>query len=206
MRTWRHILPWLLFIAPPVVMAEGPLLIDHMVTYDDSGIWNRSYQQDLSVAMGVSVLAGSVFMDSDSRLGRTFDQSMDAMVLAFGTTTISKYTFSRERPNQNSDPNDFFDGRGHQSFPSGEVAQISAAVTPFIAEYCHDRPIVYGLALLPLYDAIARVKVHGHWQSDVVMGAIIGTGFGIYAHGRETPLVVGVLPGGGVLFGYRKQF
>ena len=32
--------------------------------------------------------------------------------------------------------------------------------------------------LLPAYDAIARVKTHGHWQSDVLVGALVGTGIG----------------------------
>ncbi len=39
----------------------------------------------------------------------------------------------------------------------------SAIVTPIVLEYRHDHPIVYALELLPAYDAIARVKVHGHW-------------------------------------------
>jgi undecaprenyl-diphosphatase len=128
------------------------------------------------------------------------------MVLTAGTTTTMKYVFSRERPRENSDPGDFFDGSPHQSFPSGEVAEISAVVTPFIAEYRHDHPSVYLLALLPVYDAIARVKVNAHWQSDVIVGAAIGTGFGIYAHGRKTPLIMGILPDGGAMITYSKKF
>lgn len=187
-------------------IAGGPFLIDHMVRYDDSGIWNRRYQKDLAVLAAATTVGGSVFLDSDSRLGRTFDRSMDAMLFTAATTSAMKLAFSRERPRQNSDPGDFFDGRGHASFPSGEVAEISAVVTPFIAEYGHDHPAVYSLALLPVYDAIARVKVHGHWQSDVLVGAAVGVGWGIYAHRRETPFVVSMLPGGGVIFGYRKSF
>jgi membrane-associated phospholipid phosphatase len=206
MTALRPLIATALLALPGLALADGPLLIDHPVAYDDSGIWKRSYQQDLSIGAGTAVLAGAVFLDSNSRLGRTFDQSMDAMVMSFGVTTVMKYGFSRERPSQNSDPGDFFDGRGHQSFPSGEVAQISAIVTPFIAEYGDDHPAVYALALLPAYDAVARVKVHGHWQSDVVVGALVGTSLGLYAHRRETPFIIGVLPGGGVLFGYRKAF
>ena len=79
-------------------------------------------------------------------------------------------------------------------------------VTPFIAEYGHDHPAVWALALLPTYDAIARVKVQGHWQSDVLVGAAIGVGWGLYAHHRKTPLIMGLLPGRGVMLGYSKQF
>lgn len=203
-RSWWAFSLLLAFPAP--ALAGGPLLIDHVVQYDDSGIWNRKYQQDLAVLAAVTTIGGALFLDNDTRMGRTFDQSLDAMLFTAGTTTVMKYAFSRERPVQNSDPNDFFDGKGYGSFPSGEVAEISAVVTPFIAEYGHDYPAVYALALLPAYDAIARVKVHGHWQSDVVVGAAVGVGFGLYAHHRKTPFFMGVLPGGGALFGYRKAF
>lgn len=196
----------MLLLAPLSAMAGGPFGIDHRIAYDDSGIWKRSYQKDLALGAALTVIGGAVFADSDTRLGRTFDQSLDAMVLTAGTTTVMKYAFSRARPNQSDDPNDFFSGSGHQSFPSGEVAEISAIVTPFIAEYGQDHPAVYALALLPAYDAVARVKVRGHWQSDVLVGAAVGVGFGIYAHHRKTPLIMGLLPGGGVMLGYHKEF
>ena len=79
-------------------------------------------------------------------------------------------------------------------------------VTPFIAEYRHDHPSVYLLAVLPAYDAVARVKVHGHWQSVVIVGATVGVGWGIYAHHRRTPLIMGLLPGHGFMLGFAKQF
>ena len=184
----------------------GPFGIDHRVAYDNSGIWKRSYQKDLAAGAALTVLGGALFADSDSRLGHAFDQSLDAMVLTAGTTTVMKYAFSRERPSETDDPNAFFKGHGHQSFPSGEVAEISAVVTPFIAEYGDDHPAVYALALLPAYDAVARVKVRGHWQSDVLAGAAVGVGWGLYAHHRSTPLIMGLLPGRGVMLGYGRRF
>jgi undecaprenyl-diphosphatase len=196
----------LLLAAPGLALAEGPLFIDEPVHFDDSGIWKRSYQQDLSYTAGATVLAGSLFLDSDTRMGKTFDRSMDAMVMSLATTTAMKFVFQRERPDQGNGGGAFFAGAGHQSIPSGEVAQISAVVTPFILEYHHDHPWVYALALLPAYDAVARVKVREHWQSDVLVGAAIGTGFGVYAHRRETPFFFHLLPDGGGMFGYRKAF
>ena len=195
-----------LLVAPLAAQAGNPFGIDHRVTYDDSGIWKRSYQKQLAAGVALGTIGGALFIDPDSRLGRTFDQSLDAMVFTAATTTAMKYAFSRERPIQNADPGDFFDGRGHASVPSGEVAEISAVVTPFIAEYGHDHPAVYALALLPAYDAVARVKVQGHWQSDVLVGAAIGAGWGVYAHRRKTPLFVGLLPGRGAMLGYAKRF
>ena len=186
--------------------AGGPFGIDHLVTYDNSGIWKRSYQKDLAMGAALTVIGGALFADNDSRIGHTFDQSLDAMVLTGATTTVLKYAISRPRPSEDSNPDDFFKGHGHQSFPSGEVAEISAVVTPFIAEYHDDHPAVWALALLPAYDAVARVKVRGHWQSDVLVGAGIGVAWGIWAHHRKTPLIMGLLPGRGLMVGYSKQF
>lgn len=196
----------MLLVLPTVALAGGPLGIDHLVAYDNSGIWKRSYQQDLAFGAAVSVLGGALFIDKDTRLGRTFDQALDAMVFTGVTTTAMKYAFSRERPSQTSDPNNFFSGHGSASFPSGEVAEISAVVTPFIAEYGSDHPAVYALALLPAYDAVARVKTHGHWQSDVLIGAAVGVGFGIYAHRRASPFLINMLPGGGAMLSYSTKF
>ena len=175
----------LLAMLPACAIAGGPLGIDHRVTYDDSGIWKRSYQKDLAAGAALTVLGGALFADSDTRLGRTF---------------------SRKRPIESANPNDFFKGHGYQSFPSGEVAEISAVVTPFIAEYGHDHPAVWALAALPVYDAVARVKVQGHWQSDVLVGAAIGVGWGLYSHHRKSPLIMGLLPGRGLMVGYHKKF
>jgi len=186
--------------------AGNPFLIDHKVTYDDSGIWNRDVQKDLALASAAVTIGGALFVDSDTRMGRTFDQALDSMVLTAGTTTVMKAVFSRERPSQNNDPGDFFDGSGYGSFPSGEAAEISSIVTPFIAEYHEDHPAVWALALLPAYDMVARVKVNGHWQSDVVVGAAIGVAWGIWAHKREHPLILGMLPHHGVMVAYQKRF
>lgn len=183
----------------------GPFGIDHRLKYDNSGIWRRSIQTDLQVGVSAAVLGGAVWEGGESRLGRTLWQSVDAMALSGATTEVMKLTFSRERPNRTDDPNAFFKGRGNQSFPSGEVAQMAAAVTPFMLEYGDEHPAVYALGVLPAYDMVARMKVRGHWQSDVLAGLAVGAAFGWYAHGREQPLVLSVLPDG-FMIGWSKRF
>jgi undecaprenyl-diphosphatase len=116
-----------------------------------------------------------------------------------------KRIFSRSRPSQSDSPNRWFQGSGHYSFPSGEVTQITTAVTPFILEYGQEHPAVWGLALLPAYDAVARVRNRAHWQSDVLAGVVIGGGIGYYAHSRETALSVELLPRG-LTVGWKKAF
>jgi undecaprenyl-diphosphatase len=61
------------------------------------------------------------------------------------------------------------------------------------------------LELLPLYDGIARMKVYAHWQTDVLAGFVLGTSVGAFMHGRDTPLLVSVLPGRFTV-GFNKRF
>lgn len=179
-----------------VVAGGGLLGIDHRVAYDNAGIWNRNVQSGLLYGTVAGVGLGAVAFGDQDSFGDTLWRSVDAMVLSGVTAQAMKYSFQRERPAQTSNPDLFFRGTHAQSFPSGEVTAISAAVTPFIAQYGDDHPAVYALALLPAYDAVARVKTRGHWQSDVVVGAAVGVGFGIYASRRNSPLILSWLPGG----------
>lgn len=194
-------LPLLLFCvalltSTSAVASGGPLGIDHRIHYDNSGIWKRTDQKLLMAGTITTVLGGALVFGDQNKLGDTFWRSVDALAVTSLGTTGLKLAFQRERPSQTSDPNRFFAGTHAQSFPSGEVAAISAAVTPFMVNYGQDHPAIYALALLPVYDAVARVKTHGHWQSDVLVGAAIGTGVGLWASHRNSPLILGWLPGG----------
>ncbi len=187
--------------------AGGGLLgLDHLVTLDDHGIWARNNQSLLFDAMLVGEGAIALWEGNDSRLGHTMWQSIDATMVAGVAAQGMKMAFSRSRPNQAPDPDQWFQGSGHASFPSGEVTIISAIITPILLEYRHDHPWVYALEVLPTYDAIARVKVHGHWQSDVLAGYALGAAAGFYMHQRQnTPLVLSVLPHG-FYIGFKKSF
>lgn len=176
--------------------AGGPLGIDHRVSYDNSGIWARHNQKALMGATIVTVIGGSLALGDGDRLGDTFWRSLDAMAVSSALSQGLKWTFQRERPSHTSNPDEWFKGFHNQSFPSGEVTAIAGAVTPFVAAYGHAHPAVYALELLPLYDAIGRVKTRGHWQSDVLAGWAIGTAVGIWAAHRKSPLILSWLPGG----------
>ena len=178
--------------------------IDHKVTFDDSGIWSRNIQQALEYGSIAVVLGGAAWEGGETRLGRTFWQAVDSSVLGAVTSEAAKHIFTRARPTQTDDPNQWFQGSGHYSFPSGEVTLVSAAISPFVFEYAHDHPWTLALEALPLYDGIARVKVQAHWQTDVLAGFAIGTAAGYYAHSRDNPFFLEVLPHG-VGVGIRKQ-
>ena len=177
-------------------LAGGPFGIDHRIGYDNSGIWARSNQKALMGATILTVVGGSLALGDQDKLGDTFWRSLDSMAVSSALAQGGKWIFQRERPSQTGDPDMWFKGTRYQSFPSGEVTAIAGAVTPFVVAYGHDHPAVYALGLLPLYDAVARVKTRGHWQSDVLVGWALGTGVGIWAAHRDSPLILGWLPGG----------
>jgi undecaprenyl-diphosphatase len=83
---------------------------------------------------------------------------------------------------------------------------VTAIVTPVMLEYGKDQPAVYALALLPVYDAIARVKVQAHWQTDVLAGAVLGAGTGWLMHRNPgTPYILSVMPHG-IYIGLSKSW
>jgi membrane-associated phospholipid phosphatase len=179
--------------------------IDHRLNLDESGIWARSNQRAVQDLSAFAVIGGALWEGNDTRLGRTFWKSTEAMVAADISAEGLKRLTRRARPSEGDDPHDWFGSSSHRSFPSGEVAHISAIVTPFIAEYAHDRPAVWGLAALPVYVGVARMKSQAHWQTDVLAGAALGAGIGYYEYTRESAWSVTVLPRG-LTVGLRKQF
>ena len=196
----------MLCVAVRAHAGSGFLGIDHTVNLDNGGIWARKYQEALIAVLLVGEAGGALYEGGDSRLGRTLWVSIDATVVGGASSLVLKRVFSRVRPSETSNPNEWFKGRGNESFPSGEVTVTSSVVTPLVLEYAHDYPAVYALELLPLYDSIARVKVHGHWQSDVIAGFALGTAAGYLMHSRtKSPIVLSVMPGW-VYAGFSKTF
>lgn len=202
--TAQHLVEWTLIAAPIGAYALSPL-IDHRLTRDDSGIWKRSRQLDLEYAVGLTELGGAFWLGGNNRLGRTFWKSIDSSLYTAVTVQAMKYAFSRSRPYQANNPNLWFQGNCCQSFPSGEVSFQASFVTPFIAEYYKQDPWIWALEALPAYDAVARMKAQGHWQTDVLAAWAIGTAWGLYAHFEPKPLVLSFMPDG-VMVGLHVHF
>jgi membrane-associated phospholipid phosphatase len=189
-----------LFLAP---LASAGL--DHRVTFDQSGIWNRNIQKGVEYGLVAAEVGGALWEGGETELGRTFWQSIDASAIGSLSAEAMKHVFTRARPTQTSDPSRWFQGSGHYSFPSGEVTTVTSIVTPFMLEYGPKYPATYALAALPLYDGIARVKSQAHWQTDILASFALGAGLAWYAHSREHPLLLGVLPHGFEI-GIRRTF
>lgn len=183
--------------------AGGPLGIDHRWNYDNSGVWSRR-NQDLLRYGGIAADVGlALWEGGETRLGDTAWRSVDAVALSGLTAEAGKRAFGRLRPAETGDPSEW--RKGGKSFPSGEVAEISGIVAPYVLEYGADHPGVYALELLPAYDAVARMKVQAHWQTDVLAGFALGTLSGYFAHRESSPFLLSVLPSG-VSVGLRKTF
>jgi membrane-associated phospholipid phosphatase len=189
----------------PVIAGDGFLGIDHELSLDRRGIWARKYQTGLEFGVLAVEIGGSLWLGNDDELGHTLWQAVDSTAVSSLTAEVLKLSFSRARPDQGNNPNQWFKGRCCDSFPSGEVTVQASFVTPFIVNYARDYPWVWALELLPAYDALARLKSQEHWQTDVLAGWVLGTAAGYWATTRSTPLSVQILPRG-LSVGFYKRF
>jgi membrane-associated phospholipid phosphatase len=195
----------ILMLLPAIARAGGgPFGIDRELGKGDTGVFNRNAQVGLELGSVAFVAAGSLFLGNNDPLGHEFWQSADSAVSAGLSAQVLKYAFRRARPRQGLGPNAWFRGSG-QSFPSGEETLQAAWVTPFILDNYRQHPWIWSLELLPIWDGYARMKSQAHWQSDIIAGWLLGSGFGYWAAHRQVPLLVEILPGG-VSVGFYKRF
>ena len=183
----------------------GPLGIDHRWSYDNHGIWSTHYEQDPVYGVIAFEAGGTFWLGDDEGFGHTLWQSVDASIVSGASAEILKYSFSRARPNQGGNPNKWFQGSCCDSFPSGQVTLQASFVTPIILQYAHHAPWIWLLEVLPVYDALARLKHQDHWQSDVIAGWGLGSAAGYWASTREVPLMVQILPRG-LTIGFYRHF
>ncbi len=176
--------------------AHCPNWVDCPERLGTGGVWALARSPQFPEAL-IGVTAGGALWTGDrSRLGRTLWQAVDALAVSAVATTGLKVTFQRARPRQSDNPNVWFSGLHHQSFPSGDVSATAALVTPVLLEYGRDRPWVWPLAALVPFDMVARTRYKAHWWTDVSMGALVGIGSGWWAHTWSAPVIVRLLPGG----------
>ena len=176
--------------------------IDHRVSKDTGGIY--ALQDAVPIVLELAAAGCAASEGTESRLGRTCweagESGVASVILAEGLQLITR----RESPASTPDPDHWFSG-GKGSFPSTHVSLTTAGVVPFMFQYVHDQPAVAALAVLPLYEMVARVKAQQHWQTDVLAGAALGLGIGAYEFHRNSPFVFALLPGGAYL-GFHRSF
>jgi membrane-associated phospholipid phosphatase len=175
------------------------------VSYDATGMWNPNVYRGIVDALTLAEIGGALWEGSESRFGRTMWQGIDSEIIAGVGATAGKYIFTRTRPSTENNPCLWFQGGHNYSFPSGEAAVAAGLVTPYVLEYGSEYPAAYALLLLPLYVGAGRIKNQAHWQTDVIAGWAAGGLSGWYAHSRDVPIMIEVLPRG-VAIGLKKQF
>lgn len=179
--------------------------LDHPVAQHTGGILGVAKTPVFPAELIGGTALAALWTGGDTRLGRTLWQGLDGAALAGVSTYTLKYTFGRERPSQTTNSDQWFQGTHAQSFPSGDVSSITGLVTPAILEYRRTDPAVYLLAALPVFDMVARVEAQGHWQTDVVGGALVGALSGYYAHHFAHPLFLSLMPHG-IQVGLSQRF
>lgn len=179
--------------------------LDHFDEREDRGIFSRPNQQRIELLTMAGVLGLALWDGTETPLGRSAWQALDASLLSGAGAEVLKRTFQRPRPSQDPHPDVWFAGPHHRSFPSGEVALMAAAVTPFIVNYRAEQPAVWGLVALPVIVGRGRMASQAHWLSDVVAGAALGAGTGYYASRREQPLLLSI-GRHQVFIGLRREF
>jgi undecaprenyl-diphosphatase len=175
--------------------------LDVKVQLDEGGFWGSHY--DIPKALILGAVGMAVYEGTESRLGKTAWKSMDAGILSQILTEGTKHLTGRLRPREAQTPNQW--GKGGKSFFSGHVSGTTALVTPFILEYKDDYPLVQLLWALPLHQMGGRVKAQAHWQSDVIVAALVGYASGYWAHQRDTPFLLS-FSSDKVVIGWKHKF
>jgi undecaprenyl-diphosphatase len=196
-----------LLLACCLIVAASPARsgFDHKVTFDNSGIWNHSVELGIMYGMIGTEVGIGLWEGGESRLGKTSWEAIDSTAVGALLAQAGKYIFTRSRPDQTDSPNQWFQGKGNYSFPSGETTTYTAIVTPYILQYAKDNPAVYALALLPVYSGVQRIKNQAHWQTDILASWALGGLTGYWAYKRDNPIILSVMPHG-IMVGLKTQF
>lgn len=143
------------------------------------------------------------YLAHDTKAQETALDGLFASIIGGGIISGAlKEVVGRSRPSANKGVYDFHPFSGNVAFPSGEATQAFAAGSVIATQYPHlwVEIACYGTASLV---GFARMREDGHWASDVLAGALIGTTVGravvhlnrrLRARVAVTPLIT---PGGG---------
>jgi len=119
---------------------------------------------------GGFLLSGSMFRDKELE---TASLLIESVGISYVWSASFKRVIGRHRPNAGG-PRDFAPFSGNLSMPSGETTHAFAMASVIAEQYPNwpVRVLSYGLAGCV---GAARIGRDGHWTSDVLVGAAIGT-------------------------------
>lgn len=146
--------------------------LDRDLAHDHAHIISPGHEMALSLW-----LYGAGWLSGWRPLRETGRDAIEALLLTDGVTSLLKYAAGRERPSGTENAFHFDPAGDDTSFPSGHAASAFALAT-VIARHTQRRGMTLLAYSLAASVAAARVAENVHWTSDVVAGALLGTGFG----------------------------
>jgi len=168
---------------------ERYMLANQSTTKDDAADIFRRVGEPEVWALVPTVMVGTGLAFKQPGLTHAGLRAITSAALAGGVTTVLKWVFGRERPNDpGSTPlsfepfsiefasSDAAFPSGHTSSAFGFVASLADDVDPLWAKV--------GLYAIGVGTAWSRVYNNAHWTSDVVAGAIVGIGSAKLVNGK----------------------
>lgn len=128
------------------------------------------------LVIGIPVAAGTAgLIKKDNRLFRNACVTLSAVAINSGITEALKYTINRDRPFKTYPDITKKSSGGSPSFPSGHTSGAFALATSLSLSYPKWYIIVSSYAWAGTV-GFSRMDLGVHYPSDVLAGAIVGTG------------------------------
>ncbi len=172
------------FLAAGTAITITSVLLDHKIRDGNYADRNSANSRDLRYfgdAMAVAgPLIGVGFLidgmgNHRSKSVETARLSFESFGAAVVGTGILKYSVGRDRPSHTENPFHFRAGRGNASFPSGHTAVAFAAATTVSEQYPQWQVVVPSFVAASAV-GYSRMAANKHWLSDVLGGAVLGSG------------------------------
>ncbi len=145
----------------------------------------------LGTGPGIAALTGGMFL-SGVVLDREKDREtarllVESLAVSYLIESSLKHAIGRARPGAELGSRDFEFFGGNKSMPSGEVTAAFAMAAVVTSQY---DSLWVKLAAYGLAGAVGagRIGADGHWSSDVLLGAVLGTAVAksiVYRHRKR---------------------
>ena len=108
-----------------------------------------------------------IVLFSEMKLNKNQKLLLNPLILTISTTYVLKYATRRERPNK----------KNKMSFPSGHTS--GSFVSAWILNNHHGLNIGLPSLIIATFVGLQRIESNNHWLSDVIVGAMIGSIYGM---------------------------
>jgi len=157
-------------------------LINSPEELPSDNFWRFISNSEIYVGLGIPVSIGTAgFIKKDDKLIRSACVILAAEAITSGISTVLKYSVNRDRPYITYPDITKKSSAGSPSFPSGHTSNAFATATSLSLEF----PKWY--IIVPSYAwagsvGYSRMHLGVHYPSDVLAGALIGSGCAWLTH------------------------